>query len=157
MSSCVWLAKLFGRVRGGRNLKLPTQRMSTHYKKNIKLVAKQDGVHFSGFARHLSGAVHVSCYQLYILKDPSLPEGVALLDVVLRVVVPWHEGEKAGGRVAGGVGDPLEGVAHDDQGVRHRGHHQSGQRYRDRHILAVIIPGLSASNSANINKCEIVK
>ena len=79
---------------------------------------------------------------------------MTLLDVVMRAGVPRHEGEEAGGGVAGGVGDPLEGVAHDDQGVRHRGHHQSGQGYRDCHILAMIIPGLSASNSANINKCE---
>ena len=52
---------------------------------------------------------------------------MTLLDVVLRVWVSRHEGEEAGCRVTGGVGDPFKGVAHDDQGARHRGHHQSGQ------------------------------
>ena len=44
---------------------------------------------------------------------------MTLLNVVLRVVVPRHEGEEAGGRVTGGVGDPLEGVTHDHQGAGH--------------------------------------
>ena len=76
---------------------------------------------------------------------------MTLLDVVLRVWVSRHEGEEAGCRVTGGVGDPFKGVAHDDQGARHRGHHQSGQGHRDRHILSVIIPGLEGLDSDIIN------
>ena len=67
---------------------------------------------------------------------------MTLLDVVMRAGVPRHEGEEAGGGVAGGVGDPLERVTHDDQGARHRGDSQPGQGHRDHDILTVIIPGL---------------
>ena len=43
-----------------------------------------------------------------------LPECVTLLNVVLWGGMAGHEGEQAGGRITGGVGDPLQGVAHDD-------------------------------------------
>ena len=48
-------------------------------------------------------------------------EGVALLDVVLAGGVAGHEAEQAAGGVAGGVADPLQGVAHQHPGAPHRG------------------------------------
>ena len=67
---------------------------------------------------------------------------MALLYVVLGAGLARHEGEEAAGGVAGGVGDPLQGVAHDHRPGHGGGHRHLGQRYRHHHILAVIVASL---------------
>ena len=70
------------------------------------------------------------------------PECVTLLDVVLGGGVARHEREQAAGRVAGGVRDPFQGVAHDDQGAGHRGHCHLCQGYGQENILTMIVSSL---------------
>ena len=84
--------------------------------------------------------------ELLRLEGSLESEGVALLELVLAGRVPGHEAEQAAGRVAGGVGDPLEGVAHQHHGAgagAHRGDGDSLQGYRHQDLLPVVVASLA--------------
>ena len=67
---------------------------------------------------------------------------MTLLNIVLRGGVARHEGEKTGGRVTGGVGDPPQGVTHHHGGAGDGGHGHLVQRHRQDNILSMIVTRL---------------
>ena len=82
--------------------------------------------------------------ELLRLEGGLESEGVALLELVLAGRMPGHEAEQAAGRVAGGVGDPLEGVAHQHLGAApHCGDGDSLQGYRHQDLLSVVVASLA--------------
>ena len=71
---------------------------------------------------------------------------MTLLYVVLGGRVAGHEREQAAGRVAGGIRDPLQGVAHDHQRAGDGGHRHLRQGYRQQNILSMIVSSLVIEN-----------
>ena len=67
-----------------------------------------------------------------------------------------HEGEEAGGGVAGGVGDPLQRVAHHHHRPGHRGHHHLVQGDSQHHILPILVTSLGMEVSKYLSSWLLV-